>query len=157
MTCQSTCEPWWNSETQLIGFPILYKDTLMYFDWEEKSIGRILNEEAASPLCSQNTLPNLAVKGRSVAQGLIFKQSIGKMIKYKKTPASINYCKAVCITSLTVFASNPYFNVLRESMHVCHWKHAALCLYIWECRWLCRRHHVIWAEADTGYCSVTLL
>lgn len=51
VTFQSTLEPWRNSETQLIVLPILYNDTLMYFDREEKSVERIHNKEAASPLC----------------------------------------------------------------------------------------------------------
>lgn len=48
------------------------------------SIERIVKEDAASLLCSQNYLQHSAVNGRRVAQILIFKRSVCKMMKYKK-------------------------------------------------------------------------
>lgn len=60
----------------------------MYFDREEKSIERILNEEAASPLSSlarskHFTIFNCQKEEGCKAQGLISRQIIDNMIKYK--------------------------------------------------------------------------
>lgn len=152
---------------------IVQRHTNVFWQGAGHSV-RHCDKEAVSPFCSLArskafTIFSCQREEHCTSLGLIFWQSTGKKIKYKKIRASINHCKepakrickALCGTTSNAFFIHRLYSavlpiMVHTTVHVCQGKQAGLWLIL-MCRWLLRRHVLIWAETDAGRCAVTLL